>query len=462
MEIVEDGSATTMPTAVAVKEKYKKLKKLTIDDYLDFIDGRTHHHHLTVPQLLQILSMHGYIKSSAQKSVLIDMITTMELMDLHRSTLLDGVVSGDDDAAFTMEEAIKDLKDLDWLECHVTSLLTQGGVASAAAIEGRAVSGNKVAIDDCAVSAGTTVAAGSATVSLERKITKTLGKKKKKKASDDSAVSAGTTVAAEGTTVSVKPKKSKTKKASGVAVDDSAVFAGTIVAVDDSAVFAGTIVAAEGTTVAVKPKKSKTLGKKASKVAVDNSAVSAGTTVAAEGTTVAVKQKKSKTLGEKASEAAVNDSIVSDGTTIDAGSTTFTAKPETPKAIEAAVNDSAVSDGTTIDAGSTTTFSETPKTPKTLEKKASEVTVDDSVVPDGTTVAAGSTTERLIGTVSLKRQRSERSTAYGGTSVSAGCTSNCYGCTAVPVKRKTPKGLGMKTIHVGAGTTVAAGGTTQS
>ncbi|KAL8057591.1 hypothetical protein ABFX02_04G193500 [Erythranthe guttata] len=407
MEIAEDGSATTMPTAVAVKEKYKKLKKLTIDDYLDFIDGRTPHHHLTVPQLLQILSMHGYIKSSAQKSVLIDMITTMELMDLHRSTLLDGVVvSGDDDAAFTMEEAIKDLRDLDWLECHVTSLLTQGGLASAAAAAA-AVSGKKAA--DCAVSAGTTVAAGS-------------------------------------TTVSVKPKKSKTKKASEVAVDDSAVFAGTIVV-------------AGGTTVAVKPKKSKTLGKKASKDAVDNSAVSDGTTVAAGGTTVSVKPKKSKTLGKKASEAAVNDSIVSDGTTIDAGSTTsFPAKPETPKTLgkkasEAAVNDSAVSEGTTIDAGSTTTF---PETPKTLEKKASEVTVD------GTTVAAGSTTEGLIGTVSLKRQRSERSTAYGGTTVSAGCTSNCYGCTGVPVKRKRPKGLGMKTIHVGAGTTIAAGGTTQS
>ncbi|KAL9171206.1 hypothetical protein ABFS82_04G193800 [Erythranthe guttata] len=336
MEIAEDGSATTMTTAVPVKEKHKKLKKLTIDDYLDFIDGRTHHHHLTVPQLLQILSMHGYIKSSAQKSVLIDMITTMELMDLHRSTLLDGAVSGGDDAAFTMEEAIKDLKDLDWLECHVTSLLTHGGGVA---------SGNKaaeVAIDDGAVSAGTTVAAGSTTVSLERKITKTLGRKR--------------------------------KKASEVAVDDSAVSAGTIVA-------------AEGTTVSVKPKKSKT--KKANEVAVHDSAVSAGTTVAAEGTTVAVKPKKSKSLGKKASEAAVNDSIVSDGTTIDAGSTTFTA-PKTlgKKASEAAANDSAVSDGTTVDAGRTT-----ETLVSVMRKRSKGLGMKTIHVGAGTTVTAGGTTE---------------------------------------------------------------------
>ncbi|KAL0325672.1 UNVERIFIED_CONTAM: hypothetical protein Sradi_5136500 [Sesamum radiatum] len=95
MEIVEE--------AVMVA---KKKGELAIEDYLDFVDDRSLN--LTIPQLRQQL--------------LVDMVTTMDLMDLRRSTLLDASVSGD--ACFTLEEVINDLKDLDWQECHVTSLLT--------------------------------------------------------------------------------------------------------------------------------------------------------------------------------------------------------------------------------------------------------------------------------------------------------------------------------------------------
>ncbi|KAK6163351.1 hypothetical protein DH2020_000215 [Rehmannia glutinosa] len=105
MQIVEEG-ATMMA---------KKKPKLAMEDYLDFIDNRTLD--LNATQLRQ--------------STLVDMVSTMDLMDLRRSTLLHGGVSGG--AGFTLEEVINDLKDLDWNECHVTSLLTQGGgVVSAA------------------------------------------------------------------------------------------------------------------------------------------------------------------------------------------------------------------------------------------------------------------------------------------------------------------------------------------
>ncbi|KAG8387687.1 hypothetical protein BUALT_Bualt02G0047200 [Buddleja alternifolia] len=93
----------------------KNKKQLAMEDYLDFIDNRTLK--LNVSQLRQ--------------SILIDIVTTMELMDLRRSTVLNDDVSGD--ACFTLEEVINDLKRLNWQECHVTSLLTQGGVVSASA-----------------------------------------------------------------------------------------------------------------------------------------------------------------------------------------------------------------------------------------------------------------------------------------------------------------------------------------
>lgn len=49
-------------------------------------------------------------------------------MDLHRSTLLDGGVSGD--ASLTPKEVITDLKSLNWQDCHVTSLITYGAAGT--------------------------------------------------------------------------------------------------------------------------------------------------------------------------------------------------------------------------------------------------------------------------------------------------------------------------------------------
>ncbi|XP_073141369.1 uncharacterized protein [Henckelia pumila] len=114
--------------AMMVNNETKKSKLLSVEDYLDFFDNRDALH-LTVNQLQQIISMHGFRKIKTQKRNLIDILSAMELSDLRRSTLLNDGVSGD--ARLGLEEVIDDLKHLDWKECHVTSLLTQGGEASA-------------------------------------------------------------------------------------------------------------------------------------------------------------------------------------------------------------------------------------------------------------------------------------------------------------------------------------------
>lgn len=109
------------------------------------------------------------------QSILNEMVTTMELMDLHRSTLLDGGVSGD--ACLTLEEVIKDLKSLDWQDCHVTSLLAYG-------TGGTAPSG-----------------AGDWIISLKRKRARRSGKKAVKGAVGNSVISTnGTTIVAGSTT----------------------------------------------------------------------------------------------------------------------------------------------------------------------------------------------------------------------------------------------------------------------
>ncbi|KAL0360751.1 UNVERIFIED_CONTAM: hypothetical protein Sradi_3759600 [Sesamum radiatum] len=154
MEIVEEG-------AVMVA---KKKGELAIEDYLDFVDDRSLN--LTIPQLRQQL--------------LVDMVTTMDLMDLRRSTLRDAAVSGD--ACFTLEEVINDLKDLDWQECHVTSLLALGAVGSASCSS----------------------ATSDATASVKRKRPKRLRRKRTEVGAEQSDISTGTTVAAESTTDSLR------------------------------------------------------------------------------------------------------------------------------------------------------------------------------------------------------------------------------------------------------------------
>ncbi|XP_028104549.1 uncharacterized protein LOC114303614 [Camellia sinensis] len=101
-------------------------EKLSLDHYLSVI--ATHKQlHLTVNLLNQIIDMHGFKKiHKTAKKVLIDAVNSMELMDPSRSTLNEENVSSC--AHMTLEEVIKDLADLKWQECCVTSIQTLNSV----------------------------------------------------------------------------------------------------------------------------------------------------------------------------------------------------------------------------------------------------------------------------------------------------------------------------------------------
>ncbi|KAG6415408.1 hypothetical protein SASPL_122819 [Salvia splendens] len=156
MEAMGDGEGCNIVMEVLGDGEGWKRKKLDVEDYLDFIDDRDLP--LTVRQL--------------REAILMEMVSTMELMDLQRSSLLDGV-SGD--ASLTLKEVKDDLKSLSWQDCHVTSILTYGaGVASQSSAgvslkrrrARRKVA--KVAIEDSAASTtGTSIVAESTTVQSE-------------------------------------------------------------------------------------------------------------------------------------------------------------------------------------------------------------------------------------------------------------------------------------------------------
>ncbi|KAL3653217.1 hypothetical protein CASFOL_002898 [Castilleja foliolosa] len=217
LQTVEEG-------ATSMTRKRNLQKKLAMDDYLDFIDNRALD--LTCTQLREIIGIHGFKKMKFQKNLSIEMISTMDLMDFRRSTLLNGGVSGD--ASLTLEEVIKDLKDLDWQECHVTSLLTQGAVAPPPA-----------------------ASSGSGAVSVKKK--RGGGTTSVKQKSGDEAVSVKKK--SGGGTVSVKRKRMKSLKVLGV---------------EKSAVPDGTHVGAGGTSESLRSLKSNS-----------SSDVSAGTPIAA-------------------------------------------------------------------------------------------------------------------------------------------------------------------------------------
>ncbi|MCE2055710.1 hypothetical protein HAX54_043264 [Datura stramonium] len=98
----------------------KKSQKLTLENYIDFIDSNKQLD-LTTANLNEIISIHGFKKAKGQKKVLADAVNTIELMDMRRSTLQEEISS---DAFVSLDEAIKDLTRLSWQECCVTSLQT--------------------------------------------------------------------------------------------------------------------------------------------------------------------------------------------------------------------------------------------------------------------------------------------------------------------------------------------------
>ncbi|CAI9089226.1 OLC1v1023761C3 [Oldenlandia corymbosa var. corymbosa] len=78
--------------------------------------------------LLQIIYMHGFRKfKGTPKSILLEVVSKLELMDPSRSTIQDDGVTSD--AVLSIEEVIKDLNALKWQECCITSLQTVNAVS---------------------------------------------------------------------------------------------------------------------------------------------------------------------------------------------------------------------------------------------------------------------------------------------------------------------------------------------
>ncbi|KAF3444026.1 hypothetical protein FNV43_RR13716 [Rhamnella rubrinervis] len=98
-------------------------RKLSLEDYITFFIQSDSHFSLTVNQLNQIISMHGYKKiHKTPKKFLSDAVDKLRLMDPSRSTVEYNFISP---IAFTsLEDVILDLKDLNWQECCVTSIET--------------------------------------------------------------------------------------------------------------------------------------------------------------------------------------------------------------------------------------------------------------------------------------------------------------------------------------------------
>nr|GMD92749.1 Regulator of rDNA transcription protein [Ipomoea batatas] len=112
--------------------------KLTVEEYLLFIDSHKELElsvdHLREVLLLSsidsrysIIDMHGFVKmSKTPKKLVLEAVDSLELMNPGRSTLQDDSVSSH--VHLTVEEVIKDLDDLKWQECCVTSLHTFNGL----------------------------------------------------------------------------------------------------------------------------------------------------------------------------------------------------------------------------------------------------------------------------------------------------------------------------------------------
>ncbi|XP_022986041.1 uncharacterized protein LOC111483895 [Cucurbita maxima] len=97
----------------------KKSNKISLEDYLDFFSSDKQLF-LPVAYLNQIIRMHGYMNIKGLKNVVKEAVGTINLVNLSRSTLKESISSS---ASITLEDVISDLKNLEWQECSVTSVL---------------------------------------------------------------------------------------------------------------------------------------------------------------------------------------------------------------------------------------------------------------------------------------------------------------------------------------------------
>ncbi|WVZ03578.1 hypothetical protein V8G54_024384 [Vigna mungo] len=116
----------------SMKKRPSKKDKLWLDDYLHLLHSRQTLH-LTINQLNQVIRIHGFKKiHHAPKvlfslklypkfllKVLVEAVESLDLIDVPRSTLRDGVSAF---AAMALEDVLADLAELKWQECCETSV----------------------------------------------------------------------------------------------------------------------------------------------------------------------------------------------------------------------------------------------------------------------------------------------------------------------------------------------------
>ncbi|CAJ1978820.1 unnamed protein product [Sphenostylis stenocarpa] len=121
LERMAEELSTTIPQShgTSTKKRPSKNDKLSLEDYLHLLHSRQTLH-LTMNQLNQVIRIHGFKKiHHAPKKVLVDAVESLDLLDMPRSTLSDGVSAF---AAMALDEVVADLAELNWQECCVTSV----------------------------------------------------------------------------------------------------------------------------------------------------------------------------------------------------------------------------------------------------------------------------------------------------------------------------------------------------
>lgn len=113
--------------------------RLTLEDYILFFTTRTGHG-LTMDHLNQIVFMHGFTKFHRHnKPVIVEALNSFDLMRPRRSTVSINAVApppcaataSASAAALSTEDVTRDIEDLDWCECPVSSILSVRAGAAA-------------------------------------------------------------------------------------------------------------------------------------------------------------------------------------------------------------------------------------------------------------------------------------------------------------------------------------------
>ncbi|KAF3322672.1 hypothetical protein FCM35_KLT12661 [Carex littledalei] len=101
-------------------------KKLTFSDYFSFFRTRNGDE-LTYDQLVQVLYIHGFVKTRAHKHEVMEALASFDLMDPTRSMTHNGgspLLGGGQVAAPSLKQIGRDIDEIGWEECPIGSIET--------------------------------------------------------------------------------------------------------------------------------------------------------------------------------------------------------------------------------------------------------------------------------------------------------------------------------------------------